>query len=234
MYSDYVKKLTAACEKRNWKLDGQYEFLSIRINEGAKKSVCFAAGIHGDEPAGPEAILKFVKEGSVPDDVFVMLMPVINSWGYAKGTRRNAARKDINRRFCDKVLTGEAAIVSDLLKEHPVSMLCSMHEWPGQNGFYMYASDKEKKEAILGIPKIASEWFRIINNRKINDEFVENGIIWHPEKKYRNNKSKSTLENRVFLDKTHYVCLETPSETDLGKRCTCQFTIMEYIIKGIL
>ena len=238
-YKNYVDRLISACKDRKWKihrkkLNMDYNFLSIRINEGAEKSVCFSAGIHGDEPAGPEAMLKFIENSEVPEDVFVMLFPVVNPWGFDKKVRTNILRQDINRRFCDKVLIGEAKIAYGLLNKYPVNLFCSMHEWCGEKEFYMYASDKSKKRKLLSIPKMAGERFDIFDKRKINDEVVESGIIWHPDEGYDNIRSKCTLENKMYEDQVHYICLETPSRADLQDRVNCQYGIMKYLIKEMV
>ena len=237
-YDNYIDKLYAICQNKNIKinskrLNSDYDFLSIRINEKAKKSICFSAGIHGDETAGPEAVLKFIEQVEIPKDIFVMIFPLFNPWGFDRKIRTNAFQQDINRRFCDKLLAGEAKKSYDLLKKFPVQLFCSLHEWPGQKEFYMYASDKSKKKELLKVPEIAKKWYEIFDNKKINDELVENGIIWHPDKGYNTPRGKCTLENKMFTKKVHYVCLETPQKDKLENRSDCQVAIMKYLLNII-
>ncbi len=237
IYKQYVERILEAADK--WEvekinLNTEYDLLTLKKNPGARKSVSFSAGIHGDEPAGPEAVIKFVKEFEVPDDIFVMIFPVVNPYGFNRHARTNALRQDINRRFCDKLLAGEAKIVYDLLIANPVSLFCSLHEWSGSNGFYMYASDKIQEQQIVEIPKLASRWFEVFDNRKINNEDVVGGVIWHPEDGYSDNRSKCTLENRVFSDGTDYLCIETPGRAVIEDRVECQFNVMKYIIDHLI
>lgn len=233
-YLNRLSKITDGWNVSRKKLNNGFDFLTLKINEGAEKSLCFSAGIHGEEPAGPEAVLKFVEQVKVPKDVFVMIFPCVNPYGFNRGSRRNAFRQDINRRFCDKLLSNEAKTVYGLLKSNPVDLFVSLHEWSGKDGFYMYASDKIKKKELLEIPKLASKWFTVFNNRKVNGEDVDGGIIWHPDEGYQDARSKCTLENRVFKDKIHYLCLETPSKAELEDRSDCQFGIMKEIVKHII
>jgi hypothetical protein len=61
--------------------------------------VCVAAGIHGDEPAGVEAVMRLLETGTVPPGVALDVYPCMNPEGYARGSREDGAGRDLNRAF---------------------------------------------------------------------------------------------------------------------------------------
>ena len=66
-------------------------------------TVLVTAGVHGDKPAGVEAVLRFI-EGPIQeylDRFFFIVVPCVNPSGYELGTRANSAGRDINRAMSD-------------------------------------------------------------------------------------------------------------------------------------
>ena len=79
-----------------------YPLLKIVTGNGNFRRALISAGIHGDEPAGIEAILKFLENKSY--DIYkktweITFLPCINPYGYEFGTREIHQRKDLNRLF---------------------------------------------------------------------------------------------------------------------------------------
>jgi murein peptide amidase A len=241
-YKEYTSILTEVCKEKflplNYKkLNDGYRFYYVTINSNreCEKTIVFSSGIHGDEVAGPYAILKFLLEYKEVDPVFrIVFCPIVNPYGFNQGIRQNAFRQDVNRRFCDKLLAGEAKAVYDVIKKTKPDYFVSLHEWTGKDKFYMYASDIINKEKIEEIPKIATDHdFKLFNN-KIWGEECKDGLIWHPQDGYKDERSRCTLENKVYNDGIHYICTETPSEATLDKRIAVQLGIIRFVIDKLL
>jgi hypothetical protein len=235
-YAEYTHVLKTVCKDRqlllNYKqLDG-YRFYYITLNPNRNKTVVFSAGIHGDEEAGPFAVLKFLQEYEITSKR-VVLFPVVNPYGFDRRVRKNGLRLDLNRRFCDNELEGEAKIAYQLLCKFRPCLFVSMHEFYGKEGYYMYASDRKRKQIYERIPRIAAKYFKIFRYR-INDEPVENGIIWHPETEYTEPRNRSTLENRMHTDGVHYICTETPNQASMMRRVEVQFNIMKFVLENLV
>lgn len=100
-----------------------------------------SAGIHGDEPAGPAALLRFLQEGKyLSHEIDWVLMPALNPSGLRLGTRENADGIDLNRDF----LRGDTTEVAAVIRWHkaqatPPDAHFSLHEDWEAKGFYMYA-----------------------------------------------------------------------------------------------
>ena len=106
-----------------------------------KKKVFICGGVHGDEPAGPEAVLATIIE--VANDpakyehVNIDFVPLVNPSGWVNGTRLNAAGEDINRDF-NLLISQEAIIINDyLLSRGRYKLMIDHHEDPKYPGFYM-------------------------------------------------------------------------------------------------
>ena len=61
--------------------------------------VYLSAGIHGDETAGPGAMLAMLSNPAFFEGYDVTLFPILNPWGLAVGKRENADGLDLNRDY---------------------------------------------------------------------------------------------------------------------------------------
>jgi hypothetical protein len=110
--------------------------LSYTPPETPKVKVLLISGAHGDEPAGPEAVISFFK-GLSYKNVSVDSIPLINPWGWAHSERYNGNGVDVNR---DLILfqTGEAGFVRDFTQGKEYDLAIDMHE-ASQVGAFIYA-----------------------------------------------------------------------------------------------
>ena len=72
--------------------------------DAAAPSRLVASGFHGEEPAGPWGLLKFLQgvDAAALDAVHLTLLPLVNCTGFAAGTRFNAEGDNPNRGFSGK------------------------------------------------------------------------------------------------------------------------------------
>src|SRR3989344_998774 len=89
----------------------EYPLYKITISNPGKpkKTICFSAGIHGDEIAGPLAVKKFIQDVNKKEykGIKIIIFPVDNPYGFEKNKRRNYQNKDMNRHFLGKRLKGD-------------------------------------------------------------------------------------------------------------------------------
>ncbi len=120
----------------------------------APKNILITGGVHGDEPAGVEAILQFLTRDNtelLKRFAFVVI-PCVNPYGYVRDTRENRDGVDINRSFeTDEV--SEVTIVKKALGETQFSLAIDFHEDYEATGFYLYEGKRD--EQYIG-PKIAN------------------------------------------------------------------------------
>lgn len=113
-----------------------------------------SAGIHGDEPAGPMAVLELMRRHGWPPHVEVWTCPCLNPSGFMLNTRENARGYDLNRQY----LSPEAEEVlahTRWLQQLPnfELALCLHEDWEAL-GFYVYELNLDGK------PSLAEEMVR--------------------------------------------------------------------------
>jgi len=106
-------------------------------------------GVHGDEPAGIEAVLRFL-EGPVEaylDEFFFSVIPCVNPSGLDGGTRVNKAGQDINRGMSDDTVA-ESGLLRKFIKRQRYEVFFDHHEDYEATGYYMY--EIERNDQLLG------------------------------------------------------------------------------------
>lgn len=120
--------------------DGTPMLVAWRKPEGpAVLSVCVSAGIHGDEPAGPLAVLQWLAMGVPDPGVSWTIFPLLNPTGWDAGTRENSARVDLNRDYF-AMLQPEVASQVAWLERRGANFdwaVCLHEDWEAK-GFYLY------------------------------------------------------------------------------------------------
>jgi len=231
-YNNYLKNLSAVCKKK--KLDlieigrvgfkKEYPIYKIVI-KGRGKTVCFSAGIHGYEIAGPWAVLKFLEKLDIKklENVKLIIFPVANPTGFDKKQRNNYLDKDLNN-FCYKNLTGENKILFNEVKNEKVFFFHALHEDVDLKTFYLYNFEKKPEKVYCDIIKLAKKTFPINLAKKIYKDPANGGLII--------NRADGSFEDRLFREGIPYsMCTETPGKKPLKQRVNLNVKIMEMVIK---
>jgi protein MpaA len=111
------------------------------------------AGIHGDEPAGCEALAQLLIDLAAQSEIAkgydLMIYPVCNPTGYEDGTRVNRAGLDLNREFWCGSAQPEVRILERELRAHRFDGIVTLHADDTCNGLYGYAHGRVLNEALL-------------------------------------------------------------------------------------
>lgn len=100
--------------------------------------VALAAGVHGDEPAAPWALLGIVRDGLLDPAFGYRIWPCTNPTGYERGTRENAEGADVNRSFHRGGKTPEARAIVTANRDRTFELSLDLHEDFEADGFYCY------------------------------------------------------------------------------------------------
>ena len=202
-------------------VDG-YEIPAFVRRAEAAPRVYVSSGMHGDEPAGPLALLELLKEGLFESEVEWMLCPLMNPTGVSRGCRENHQGLDLNRDYFRRASAEVAGHVAWLEQQPVPDVFLSLHEDWESTGFYLYEIQKcafaSVAHAILqsAAVEIAPEPSSLIDDHAVR----EPGWIFHkpeadfpedwPEAIYMANKG--TQVSYTF---------ETPSSLELERRINC-------------
>lgn len=239
MYEQFVRHLQLVCQKQGVELEcygsfgkrPQYKLYSVTLSDDAKenrrkRTVCFSAGIHGDEIAGPWASARFIEEYDAQEypDVRIVILPVLNPHGFSHARRRNDQNIDMNRHFFDEPLRTQNQFILSRLMQEEAYLFCTLHEDPREKRFYMYNYQEEDEPIYHDLIAAASEYFPINRSRKICGDAAKGGLV--------TNLKDTSLECRVWREGVkRVITLETPGKEDLSRRIECGVRLMREIVR---
>lgn len=117
---------------------GEYEVYAYTIEkESSERSIYLSTGMHGDEPAGPIALLGLLREGILESENSWFICPLLNPTGLTLGTRENKEGIDLNRDYLAQTSREIAGHVK-WLEGKEVDFAISLHEDWESSGFYFY------------------------------------------------------------------------------------------------
>ena len=105
-------------------------------------SVLLNGGTHGDEPAGAEALVRFLEERRDTrwPDVAFTITPCTNPWGYAHDTREGPGGADLNRSFRRATRrTPQVTLYKQAMRRRTFDLLVDCHEDVDTPGLYVFA-----------------------------------------------------------------------------------------------
>ena len=151
-YDDFVRRLHGLSlpnleQDTLGEVDGYAVYrLMFGAVSNVKRQVLITAGLHGDEPAGPQAVLRFLHEYDATryDNVRFLILPCINPFGYVHDTRENRAGVDLNRVFEVNNPPEEAHLVKAAVAGERFDFAIDFHEDWEAAGFYFYEGRKSE------------------------------------------------------------------------------------------
>ena len=117
---------------------GEGSLLHVAIGDPLRPVVALSAGIHGDEPATPWALLELVEGGALDARFAYRIWPCLNPTGFDAGTRENKNGLDLNRTFDGEGDSPEARAVLAADRNRSFALSLDLHEDYDAAGFYCY------------------------------------------------------------------------------------------------
>ncbi len=145
---------------------------------GPRPRIYLSAGIHGDEPAPPLALLSMIESGDFDSRATWFLCPLLNPDGVAAGKRENASGLDLNRDYRHLESEEVRSHVRWLGRQPNFDMVVCVHEDWETAGFYLYELNPTQRPN-LGTPIISavSKICPIDMNSLIEGREAKGGII---------------------------------------------------------
>lgn len=140
------------------------------------------AGIHGDEPEGVHALIRFIKVLEAKPEIaagyYLSFYPICNPTGFEDGTRHSRNGKDLNREFWRHTAEPEVQLLQADLLARSFQGIISLHTDDTSHGFYGYARGATLTQHLIKPALAAAEQFIPRDERPIIDGFpARNGII---------------------------------------------------------
>jgi hypothetical protein len=112
--------------------------LCAEYGDYALPAVHIAAGVHGDEPAGPHALLALIENDELDPRFSYRLWPCTNPSGYDARTRESIDGVDVNRTFGRGGSSPEARAIITANRDRKFELAIDLHEDDEARGFYCY------------------------------------------------------------------------------------------------
>ncbi len=205
-------------------------FALHRSSDATTRRVYLSAGIHGDEPAGPLAVLQLLRENRWPAEIEFYLCPCLNPTGFPLNRRENAGGVDLNRDYLQPNAAETRAHVEWLqaLPEFDVT-LCLHEDWES-HGFYLYELNPDSR------PSHAEEIIRRVSTVcpiDLSDEIEERPAVAGIIRPSVDPLSRPQWPEAFWLlrHKTrHSYTLEAPSDFPLNLRVNALVTAVQTVL----
>lgn len=140
------------------------------------------AGIHGDEPEGVHALVRFIQlletKPELAAGYYLSLYPVCNPTGFEAGTRFSRSGKDLNRQFWRSSSEPEVRLLEAELLSRSFQGLISLHTDDTSDGFYGFAHGATLTKHLIEPALAAAEKILPRDGRAVIDGFnAKRGII---------------------------------------------------------
>lgn len=183
--SAVLSDCVAAAQAHGWTIEEIHRQtntvgITRRSTRGAQSRarVYLSAGIHGDEPAGPLAMLHLLREDQWPSGLDVWACPCLNPAGFARNRRENAEGIDLNRDYRDPKTPGTVAHIAWLKRQPGFDLCLCLHEDWESHGFYLYEQNPEKQPSLAeAMIAAVAEACPIDPSEVIEGRPAQNGII---------------------------------------------------------
>ncbi|MFU8893526.1 MAG: M14 family metallocarboxypeptidase [Luteolibacter sp.] len=200
---------------------------------GAGPRIYLSAGIHGDEPAGPLAVVEILQSPwFVETRADWTICPALNPHGLRVGTRENADGVDLNRDYQRRESTEVAAHAAWLTARPAPDLFLSLHEDWETAGFYFYEinlgpDDPSRAAAILTATSgiLPTEISPVIDGHDVRTA----GWIHHAAEA----DLPDAWPEAIFLAKNGCplsFTFETPSQAPLEKRIAAHLAAVRAVV----
>jgi hypothetical protein len=115
---------------------------------GPRPRLYFSAGIHGDEPAPPLALLEMLQSGVFDTRANWLICPLLNPSGFLKRTRESADGVDLNRDYKDIRSAEIRSHIQWLQRQPNFEITFSLHEDWESTGFYLYELNPDNRPSF--------------------------------------------------------------------------------------
>jgi protein MpaA len=217
------------------KVEG-YPVYNITLSrDSGLPTVLLMGGVHGDEPAGVEAVLKLLQRDLDHwlETFCFEVIPCFNPHGYVHDNRHNGQDLDLNWAYeCDGI--PEIRALRDLIEGRRFEFVMDFHEDWESPGFYLY-------ELCRGTMSVGPEVVRRVASicplntaALIEGQRAENGLVYPDLEKERKLRGTGTPLALYDFYSDHLLTSESPTGLALETRVQTHVITMETVMERYL
>jgi predicted deacylase len=238
--ADFLREFSAAARAAGFSAErfGQVQGYPLaaytKSSPTPRPRIYLSAGIHGDEPAPPRALLQLLQEGSLDDRYGWSICPLLNPAGMAAGTRENRAGLDLNRDYRALQTAEIRAHVGWLRRQMPFDLTLCLHEDWESPGFYLYELNPDHRPSLAeAIVEAVRRVCPLDRSATIDGRPARGGIIRPDDDPTKRELWPEAIYLRAHLTRLSYT-LETPSARPEPQRIKAHTTAITTAVQALL
>lgn len=202
---------------------------------GRRPRIYLSAGMHGDEPAPPWALLRLMQAGFFDARCTWFICPLLNPTGFSRRRRENFDGVDLNRDYKSLLSAEVRAHVRWLQTQPNFDLILCLHEDWESKGFYLYELNPLNLPSLANVMISAAQTLGPIETATVIDgrEAAEPGII----RPVSDPLLRDTWPEAIYLRHHHGpldYTIETPSALPLEQRIATQCAVVQAAIEALL
>lgn len=237
----FTPRFEAAARQAGFKIErygeihGHPLLACSRRTPGPRPRVYLSAGIHGDEPAPPWALLRLLEAGFFDDRCTWFVCPLLNPTGFIQRTRENHAKIDLNRDYKNPASSEVRDHITWLRRQPNLDLIICVHEDWESSGFYLYELNPAQRPTLApAMIAAAQAQCRIEPATVIDDRPVDEPGIIRP---VSDPLLRETWPEALYLRARHGLLtytIETPSVLPLEQRIATHCTVLQAALTEFL
>jgi hypothetical protein len=224
-----LRDVETAAQQRGWTSETfgqQYEFNllafhrqpSSTLNSQLSTRIYLSTGIHGDEPAGPLAGLRLLRENQWPANAELWFCPCLNPVGFVLNRRENADGKDLNRDYRHRETAEVCSHIAWLERRPQFDLYLCLHEDWEAHGFYLYEQNPDGQPSLAETIVSAVQKVCPIDPSEIIEDRPAKGGIIRPNLDPRTRPQWAEAFYLIMNKSRLGYTLEAPSDFPLSTR----------------
>ena len=210
-----------------------------QIADASTPRVYLSTGIHGDEIAGPLAVLELLQRPRFFERFDTTIFPILNPDGLARDQRTNLAGIDLNRDYRNTKSPEIASHIEALKTLGPFSAAVFLHEDYDAPGAYLYELN-DLLEPGLGAQMIAAMGRHVpIDQRpEIEEVRATGGVLQRKDliEKFGPIEERPEWPEAIYFSLNHCrttYTTETPKLCPLPGRIAAQIAAVEVLLESV-
>lgn len=195
------------------------------------RTIYLSAGIHGDEPAGPAALLSWAEKNAAQLRTYPFLIfPCLNPWGLENNSRFDARGRDLNRTFQAARPPSPVRELKRLIAGERFLLSLTLHEDYAATGLYVYEVMRFPPFWGERLLQTARRIIPLDNRSRIDRRHARGGLV---RRQFRPERFPEMPES-IYLHRRHSFktfTIETPSEFAFEQRVAAQAALIDECVR---
>lgn len=239
--AEVLDSIRDAAIRRGWHIDaldsgGDARLMGLRREANTPAAgprehrVYLSTGIHGDEPAGPLAVLELLRADAWPAGTALWVCPCLNPSGFERNSRANAAGVDLNRDYRDRRSAEVQAHVAWLERQPDFDLAICLHEDWESAGFYLYELNPDGQPSRAEAVMAAVEPVCPVDRSPVIEGREARGGIIRPQINLADRPDWPEAFHLITHKTRHSHTLEAPSDFPLPVRVAALVTAVRCLL----